>query len=522
MALPDAGGQFPPKPFDEAQKDFKTWNAWYTGSPADLETIYASNNMMRQTVMPGGIMGRLAKFFWGRPNLQSSSKLHIPAAADLARSSADLLFSQPPKFAIAEDDTAAGDAATKRLDLMFNSDEAASTFLESAEICSALGGTYNRLWWDDRIADHVMIGAVAADAAIPTWTYNHLTAVTFWTTVLDDNGIVLRHLERHESGRIIHGLYQGDQGHLGRKVPLTEVDATEWAANAVDQDGAILTGVDELTASYVPNVRPNRRWRTKPGLTQLGRSDFDGLEQLFDALDEAYTSWMRDLDLGKARLFVDEGLLINSGPGKGGMFDSDQAIFTPLREQLGDASGGAASSVQANQFAIRWQEHSQTCAEILNAILRGAGLSSNNFSDSSLTVGVPTATEVNSKDKLSERTRDKKINYWKAGLRPLAKTAMDIDAELFGTGIALSELPELKFPTRSTQSPAELSASIATLRTANAMSIEQAVKERNPNWSTDEQDDEVARIKQEMKDENSFSSGGDFGGTDDTEFETAA
>ncbi|WP_052071028.1 phage portal protein [Rhodococcoides fascians] len=511
MALPDGGGKFPPKPFDEAQNDFKTWNAWYTGSPADLETIYAGNNMMRQSAMPGGLIGRLAKFFWGRPNLQATSKLHIPAPADLARTSSDLLFSQPIKFSLNENDTARGDAADKRMALMFNSEDAASTLLEAGELCSALGGTYMRLWWDESISDHVMLGSVAADGAIPTWTYNKLTAVTFWTTVLDDNGIVLRHLERHEPGRISHALYQGDSGHLGRKVPLSEVQASEWAANVVDSEGGIETGVNGLTAAYIPNVRPNRRWRTKPGLTQLGRSDFDGLEPLFDALDEAYTSWMRDLDLGKARLFVDEGLMLNGGPGKGGVFDSEQAIFTPLREQLGSAANGNSTGVQANQFAIRWQEHSQTCAEILNAILRGAGLSAQGFSDSNLTVGVPTATEVNSKDRLSERTRDKKINYWKSGLRPLAKVAMDIDAEQFGTGITLSEIPEIRFPTRSTQSPAEMSGSISALASANAISTVQMVKEQHPNWTQPEIDAEVELIKSEFAEKNAMTGGMGFG-----------
>jgi hypothetical protein len=355
-----------------------------------------------------------------------------------------------------------------------------------------------RLWWDDQIAQRVMLGTVAADAAVPTWRYNQLAAVTFWTTVRDEkNGLVLRHLERHEPGKILHGLYQGDTGNLGHPIPLVECEETAWAADLVDAQGAIPTGVKGLTASYVPNVRPNRKWRTQPGLTQLGRSDYDGLEPLFDALDEAYTSWMRDLDLGKARLFVDEALVKPQGPGQGGVWDGEQAIFTKLKAGLGAANEGAGS-VQANQFAIRWQEHSQTCAELLNAILRGAGLSSNNFSDSSLTVGVPTATEVNSKDKLSERTREKKINYWKNGLRPIAGTALEIDALLFKTGASLGEMPELRFPTRSTQSPTELATTLSALRSADVISIRQAVIEQHPDWSPQELDAEVQDIKDEQ------------------------
>ena len=499
MALPDFGGAFPPAPFDVAAKEHRVHNAWYTGDTAELQDIYKLNAYVRPSTLSGGLMGKIARFFWGRPNLQQSQKLHIPAPADLARTSADLLFSQPPSFAVPDEHKGDRKKIQDRLDQLFNSDEAAATFLESAEVCSALGGTYMRLWWDEQVADQVMIGTVASDAAVPTWRYNQLEAVTFWTKVLDDNGFVLRHLERHERGRILHGLYQGDSESLGRPVPLSEVEATDWASGLVDAEGAIETGVDGLTASYIPNVRPNRKWRTTPGLTQLGRSDFDGLEQLFDALDEAYTSWMRDLELGKARLFVDEGLLNPQGAGKSAAFDLDQSIFTPLAEQLGSGASNSSSGVQANQFSIRWQEHSQTCAELLNAILRGAGLSSNNFSDSSLTVGVQTATEVNSKDKLSERTRNKKINYWKAGLKPLAFTAMQIDNDIFNTGVELDELPDMNFPTRSTQSPVELANALNQLRAAQAISTQQAVIEQHPDWSKEEVNAEVKLIQEQIQ-----------------------
>ncbi|MBF6332385.1 phage portal protein [Nocardia transvalensis] len=494
MPLPEHGSTWPPKPWDRAQRDMAVWNAWYTGNTTDLETIYTAHGTMRPALGARGIIGRIQRFFWSRPDIQQSAKLHLPAPADLARASADLLFSQPPTWMIAADDTV-GDraAAQKRLDTIFASDETVSTLLEAAEVCSALGGSYLRLWWDTQIADHVMLGTVAADAALPTWRYNRLTAVTFWTTVFDEDGTVLRHLERHEPGRILHGLYHGDRSRLGRRIPLSESPDTQWAVDVVDADGGIATGVSTLTAAYVPNVRPNRLWRTTPGLTQLGRSDFDQLEQWFDALDETYTSWLRDIRLGKARLFVDENLLKPAAPGHGAEWDNEQAVFTTLRAGLGSAADGHGG-VQANQFAIRWQEHAQTAAELLNVVLRAAGQSANNFSDNSLTVGVMTATEVNAREKLSEKTRSKKISYWKSALRPLAATAMRIDAAVFGTGITLSDDPELKFPTRSAQSPTEMAATLAALASAHAMSTRQMVLEQHPDWSTEEIDAEVARI----------------------------
>lgn len=501
MPLPEKSTEWPPKPFDRAQKEMRTWNAWYTGNVEVLEEIYRENNRQRPSQYAGGVVGKLARFFWGRPNPQQSHRLHVPAASDLARASADLLFAQPPMFVVGEDDARGDRQATQdRLQKLFGEDDAAATLAESAEVASALGGTYLRWWWDKEVADKVKLGAVAADAAVPTWKYDQLAGVTFWTVVNDDNDTVYRHLERHEPGRILHGLYEGDRGRLGRAVPLTEHSSTSWAADLVDSEGAIETGIDALTATYIPNVRPNRKWRPIHGLSPLGRSDFDGLEPLFDALDESYSSWMRDIDLGKARLFVDESMLKPLGPGKGSAWDSEQSIFTPMASGLGSMQNGNAP-VQANQFTIRWQEHANTCAELLNAILRGAGLSAGSFSDNSLTAstGVPTATEVNSRDRLSERTRDKKINYYKAGLRPFARAGFELDNIQFGTGLELKDLPEIRFPIRPQQSPVELAQTLGTLSAANGVSVEQMVRQQHPNWSSDDVNDEVDRIWKDVE-----------------------
>lgn len=502
MPLPDRGGQFPPAPFDKMLQSMRVWNAWYVGDQEELAGLYQSQNVTENQPRQGGIVGKLSRFFWGRPNQQASNRLHIPAPADLARSSAELLFAEPPTFQATEDNTRTDvKEAQKRLDKILNSEAAVSKFLEGAELCSALGGAYLRLWWDGEQAEHVQFGVVPGDAAVPTWKYDQLEAVTFWRVVLDKKNTTMRHLERHEKGRIYHGLYRGDSTDLGSPIPLTESPETAWAADLVDEEGGIDTGVDGLTAAYVPNVRPNRKWRNTPRLSPLGRSDFDGLENTFDALDSAYSSWMRDVDLGKSRLFVDSTQLENKRPGAGASWDGEQEIFTKVPTTgMGRADAVAGPLVQANQFPIRWSEHANTCAELLNVILRNAGLSPAQFTgDSTLAVGVPTATEVNSRENLSERTRKKKIALWKEALAPFATTAMELDAMVFETGIEMTESPNIRFPVRSTVDPVTQAGVIASLSAAGAISTEQMVKERNPNWKQEEVDEEVARINAEAK-----------------------
>lgn len=496
--LPDKGKEWPPKPFDQSQRDMRTWNAWHVGDVDALTAIYEAENRPRASTA-GGLKGFFERFFWGRSNQQQSRRLHVPAAADVARTIADLVFSQRPMFVVGEDDARGDRTKTQeRLQKVCGEDDVARTLLDSAEVGSVLGGSYLRWWWDKDIADKVRLGTVAADAAVPTFRYDTLVGVTFWKVVADDDGkTVYRHLERHEPGRILHGLYLGDKGRLGRKVPLAEHPSTAWAGKLVNSEGAILTGVKKMTACYVPNA-PARKWRNTPGLSELGRSDFEGLEPVLDALDETWSAWMRDIELGKARLFVAEDMLKSNGAGGGLLWDSEQSIFTAMAPGMGSAASGGAP-VQANQFAIRYMEYAHTVAELLNTILRGVGLSSSSFTDSTLAVGVPaqTATEVNSKDRLSERTRDRRILTYRSQLRPFSATGFELDAKLFGTRLALKDMPEVRFPVRSQQSPVEMANTISTLHTAGVLSLEQSVRQQHPNWSSDDVNDEIERIKKD-------------------------
>lgn len=501
--LPERGDTFPPEPYDHAQERYAVWNAWYAGDTDHLAALYSqAGAAVRPSQYAGGLAGMVARFFWGRPTLQPSKKLHVPIAADVARTSADLLFAQTPQWVISKDDATNFEKAQARLEQLLEGEDVHATLLEAAELQAALGGVYLRLWWDKDVTDKVMLSAVGADGAIPEWRYGKLAAVTFWTILRDNKEGVWRHLERHEPGAIYHGLYKGEKEKLGVAFPLDYMPETEWAAELVDADGKIATGVKGLTAAYVPNVRPNRGWRNTPGLSQLGRSDFDGLEPLFDALDETMSSWMRDLDHGKSRLFVADEALVDNGPGKGASFDPEQPVFTPLKSggpsgaAYGVDEGSPNALVQANQFEIRHQEHKATAKELVMRILVSAGYSVADFGDDEMT-GSITATEVNARKDLSNRTREKKIGYWRSEAEPLARTMLELDQLVYGGNYGLKANPEMKFPVRPDQTPEQLANTIQTLRTADALSIERSVRMFNPNWSNPEVEKEVDLIRKD-------------------------
>lgn len=485
MPLP-TGGPWPPKAHEAPLAAMGVHSAWYAGDPDGLRAVYSNEPRVRPSQLAGGVVGAVSRFFWGAPAPFGTRqpKLHIPAAADICSTSADLLFSEPPTLRHPEGHT----ATQARVDRIVENG-LDTTLLEAAEVGAALGGVYLKVTWDTALRDHAFLYPVHADAAVPEFRWGILTAVTFWRVLTDDGSIVVRHLERHEPGRILHGLYQGTSTDLGMPIPLTDDPVT--AGLTVDADGSVETGTRRLTACYVPNMRPNRQHRG----SDLGRSDLEQLEGALDALDETWTSWIRDIRLGKGRLLVPESFLTSLGTGAGAVFESDREVFVAL-DALAPARDGIDSQISAQQFAIRVQEHSDTCRALLEQIVRGAGYSAQTFG---LTGEVAvTATEVTARERRSFVTRDKKKRYWLPELRSgIVVTLLAVDRFVFRSGADLVPL-EVEFGDSVQEDPEAQGRTVGYLRAAEAASTDTLVRMLHPDWDDAQVTAEVTAIRGEV------------------------
>lgn len=501
MPLPQTDIDWPPKSVLAANEIYKKWAAWWSGNLEQLAEVYQGHNgygsgtglILPNDSRPAMTQQRPRSFHGtpGSPGQLRSAKLHVPLAADIASTSADMLFSDPPKLVVAQDagrrSKAPGppSATQQRLDELMDTAGFHSVLLEAGEIASAFGGVYLRLGWDEAVADHVLLDAIAPDAAIPEFRSGQLTAVTFWRVLarLEDDGQLWRHLERHERGHILHGLYMsGDSTKLGKAVPLIRHPETEAFATLVGKAGSVETGADGLSAYYVANMKPNRTLRA----SQLGRSDYDGVEPVLDALDEAWTSWLRDLRLGKARMMVPEVYLANQGRGRGALFDSEQEIY----EQLNHLPGGDQLAIEQVQFAIRVVEHQATTAALMSQVVRGAGYSEQTFGATGDVAA--TATEVTARQARSYTTRSKKINYWRPVLGKLMLTALQIEVAKFKGRNLEPVVPDIEWPDGVSVDPMALAQSLQLLEGARAVSTRTKVMMLHEDW------DEL-RVAEEVK-----------------------
>ncbi|MFE5777087.1 phage portal protein [Brachybacterium sp. NPDC056505] len=487
---------WPPEELQEVLPAMARWSAWYSGDTAKLTTLYAQDSR-RTSTRTMGILGRFRRWFWGQAQEEATrpqTKIHVPVAADLCQASSDLLLGEPPTIIVDDPKT------QERLDLILG-EGAHNVLASAAEVGAALGGVYLRVTWDQSLEAHPFITRVDADRAIPTFRWGRLAAVTFWATVRRDGGTVWRHLERHEVdahgiGVIRHELYQGTDSTLGRVVPLTEASATAGLAEVVDEDSIVSTETPGLDVAYIPNQLPNRIWREHPLGANLGRSDLDGLEPLLDQLDEAWSSWMRDLRIGKARIVAAQSALEDNGPGQGSTLDLDREVYEAINTPPSAMDSDGGLPIQAVQFQIRVQEHQETVSALLSQILRSAGYSAQTFGMDAAG-GAMTATEVQSRERRSFMTRDRKIRAWKGALATLAVKALAIDRAVFKSAADPSLPVSVQFGDSVQESMEALARTAQLLAQAQAASVKTRVQMVHPDWSDPEVDEEVARIQEE-------------------------
>ena len=506
MPLPDNGADvaWPPPALANISPKLREWSAWYSGDVDELSDYYrvgaldpSLRPVVRSAQYQGGLVGRAARWFWGQPPADGAqrTKLHVPVASDICTASADLLFAEEVSIRPRQAPAAAepDQTATARLETIIDRNRLHDVLLSAADACAALGGIYLRGLVDHAVEDQCPISApVHADSAVPEWDYGRLIAVTFWRVLSTEGATWLRHLERHEvidgQGYVFHGLYRGSSTKLGQKIPLTEHPAT--AGISVDATAGMPTGIDELDVTYVPNMRPNRLWRSNPVGADLGRSDFESITQTMDALDETWTAWMRDIRLCKARIIVPSWMLRPGQPGKPATINLDQEVFVGLSTPPSE-DASMAQQMSQTQFTMQTENYATTVKALLVQIFRGAGYSGQTFGVAD--EAAPTATEVNSRDRRSDVTREKKSRYWTNALEDHCRVLLKLDAVHFGGGAGGTEV-EVEFPASSQPTLEQTAQSVSMLRGAQAASIDTAVRMVHPDWDEPRVGQEVQAI----------------------------
>lgn len=485
----EPGSAWPPPAVAQAYAAYADWHAWWSGDREVLDATLAGRGStavrLRKTQLAGGVIGRLSRWFWGNPPPSEvrDSRLHLPLPADVIAAVGSLLCTEPITLSSDNSDVQG------RCEQLIG-DGWQRLVRETVEATAVFGDAYLRPVIDREVwPDRAQLVAAHADSVIPTFRWGQLVDVAFVSTVAGDGRVVRRLVEHHAPGRNSFALFEGTSDTVGRAIPFAEDPSTQWLSGVVDADGVIDTGIDRLDVVRISTPSTQVRWRADPTLRHFGRSLFDGLEPWFDAADEAWTSWMRDLRLAKARLVVPEFMLTSAGAGKGATWDAEREIFT--------AVGGldpAAAAITPVQFAIRTAEHKATVDEIVGVVLRRCGISQQTMGASGDVA--MTATEVAAKERRSLMTRgDWTTQQLIPGLTAAVRLLLDVEsAQLARRAVADSDAPMVAVGDSVQESPETIARTIQMLDAAQAVSQRTKITMLHPDWDTNKIDAEVSAI----------------------------
>lgn len=489
MPLPPGGNQYkwPPEQALPELALMHEHDAWYSGDPARIAAAYDLNANRDSDESPA----------WWRFNARngrsggqmSRGVLHVPMPGEIAAVNAAMLFGEQPNITIPEahEDNAppVAIATEERLLDLVERGDFYQRLADAGEQAAALGGVYLKVVWDVDLADFPFVVQQQADAAIPEFRWGKLTAVTFWRVVERTNNYVQRHLERHEPGRVLHGLYQGTEQVLGERIALTRSEMTADLEQEI-----VLPFSDDFLVRYVPNMRPNRMFRN----SDLGRSDYAGSEGLFDALDETYSSWARDIRLAKARILVPEEYLRVTAAADGTVrakFDPDQEVFSPLQVEPGQDRTG----ITLSQFAIRAEEHEKTAVALVERIATAAGYSPQTFGIN-IEDRADSGTALRLRERRTQVTRERKAQLWQSPLADILSLLLRVDVAVFkSSGLDAGLRPRVEIKDGLPDDETATAQTVELIARAGAASTDTLVKMLHPEWEQPDVDAEVQRIR---------------------------
>lgn len=461
-------------PGDTLRQRQLEWMIWYSGVPERIANYY---DEFLNTFSPRG--GSVNVKFWGNQNSELNNDfVHLPIAGDIASISADLLFSEPPEVAL--------ETENERFTETLKENKFGERIIHAAEICAAAGGVYLKTDINSSESEFPIITIRYPDSAIPQFKQNgDLKSVVFHRVIHSEKKNYRLYEKRYiDAGLVVEfELKELKDGKDAKTVDVKSIPETAGLSNA------LYPNYTNLGVQYIPNMLPNKQFPK----SHEGISDYATCISLMDALDEAWTSWVNDVTLGQGRVFVDENVLDM----KDGKFKFDPYKRVIMNIDMASANMGEGHKpIESVQFAIRAEEHLKTCQSLTEQIISLSGYSPQSFG---LEIGgrAESGTALRIRERKSMLTKQKKSRYWMYGLQEFLFQMQEIDVMSRLSTSYEAQRPSVSLADSVVKDPKEISETIRNLDQARAVSQYMKVKLWNEDWTDEQIEEEVKRIRED-------------------------
>jgi len=212
-------------------------------------------------------------------------------------------------------------------------------------------------------------------------------------------------------------------------VPLETLEET------ADRKRIDFIGYFKKLSLYKPNKLPNSEFR----YTVLGESDYAGSYGAFDATDEIISTWIQEFRDGKLHRYFPEEMMIKDSNSKYNYpddFKKDHILFADSPSENMEKQ-----KIQYSQGELRAEKHIESWKVWLTIILNNAGLSPLTVGATGLESIAASEQSQQEREKVSIRTRNKKIEVWVEFLEDILPRVMDFYHMIKG----MKEMPDGTF-----------------------------------------------------------------------------
>lgn len=397
-----------------------------------------------------------------------------PVPRMISRVSAHMLFGEPPTFKTLEE------ADQDHLDLIVSENDLHAECHRGAVIASSEGAVWGRIVVDPSLIDTPIIEFVSPARVIPHFSGRFVKGATFVTEWETSSSERMRLFETYEAGAVHTELRRGTTRAVGQKVPLDSFEPSRGRQELV------LTGVEWPLVAFIPN--------TIDADPTEGYSDYAGLRDRFLSLNESVTIGQANVRLsGKKRAIVDAGYV-----GDRGTMPSGDDIFVRTSRQGGD--GEKVAPLQVLDYGFESGELTAWIDHVLDSTLTFAGVAPELVGrkvDGNAISG--TALRLKMTHSLLEASG--KGRFFDRGLIRLLRAAQILDSRPMSEGGFGRQYKDADSNDIVERAPAlprddmEAAQELATLASAEAISLEERVVFLHPHWSEDRVKEEVERIR---------------------------
>ena len=319
--------------------------------------------------------------------------------------------------------------------------------------------------------------------------------IKLWSIVREDEdtGYIWRLQETYTAdGHIKAELFRGTTVELGDAQPLTAIPETE----DISPDANSGTGM--MLAFYVPNMLPNRN---RPH-SRFGRSDFDSLYGLMDALDEAYSAMQRETRMTKTTVIVPAEYLAKRqsifGPGspyaKGDqwVYTNNSGAFTAL-----DIDGGLNTNpITVVNPEMRADSRIAVCDDLIKRIFAVAGYAPQS-AGIDIQGSAESGTALSVRERKTIRTSETKKTHWWHAVNDIIRAMLKLDSVVFRSGVDPNAEFSVELPSNTQPDIGQLAEILEQLERAGAVSVETKVAILHPDWDEEKRAKEVALIRKD-------------------------